>query len=233
VINVNSSNSLVNNNNRGGGGGRFGNGFGGGFGGGNSFNLGDLFNNNNRGGGGNRRGGGRGNRNRGNNNNNNNGGNRNRNRGNGGNRNRGNGGGGNRGNGGNGRRNRNGGGRNRNRREVTPFAPAPVIYADPQTWFLEASLEDSDDCLKKYVCVISSKPQGESNAEHIIRGAFAETLEEMDAAAASVEFDLASVVGRTGGVERCQSLYARCPVQAEEVGEMVEDELKRIAIGGQ
>ena len=65
----------------------------------------------------------------------------------------------------------------------------------------QASLSDSSDCLKLFVCEVSARPEPEdvsniTEMEQIVRAAFAKDFDEMDATKTTVEFDLASVIGK-------------------------------------
>ena len=54
--------------------------------------------------------------------------------------------------------------------------------------------------------------------EMIISSAFGQ-MEAIDVTAPSVEFDLASLVGRMVGSQRCKTIYSRCAVSPDAIME--------------
>jgi len=85
--------------------------------------------------------------------------------------------------------------------------------------FLEASRKDQYDCAKLLICELNAKPAQElMEDEMIISSAFGQ-MEAIDVTAPSVEFDLASLVGRMVGSQRCKTIYSRCAVSPDAIME--------------
>ncbi len=85
-----------------------------------------------------------------------------------------------------------------------------------------------------FVCELSSARDDSalSDFEASIRASFAATLDEMDVSSGAVEFDLASVVGRSAGAEQCQLLYSRCAMDYGSILEVIGGEAERAAAVG-
>ena len=82
--------------------------------------------------------------------------------------------------------------------------------AEDQPTLLQASLVDSDDCAKMFVCQLNTIP-----AEKL-SGFEREVYEDygkngtIDVTSEGVEFDLAALTGRLAGKDQCARLYGRC-----------------------
>ena len=82
--------------------------------------------------------------------------------------------------------------------------------AEDQPTLLQASLVDSDDCAKMFVCQLNTIP-----AEKL-SGFEREVYEDygkngtIDVSSEGVEFDLAALTGRLAGKDQCARLYGRC-----------------------
>jgi hypothetical protein len=85
--------------------------------------------------------------------------------------------------------------------------------------FLEASRKDQYDCAKLLVCELNAKPAQEMMEDEMIIGSAFGQMEAIDVTAPSVEFDLASLVGRMVGSQRCKTLYSRCAVTPNAIME--------------
>jgi len=84
--------------------------------------------------------------------------------------------------------------------------------------FLLASQNDMDDCLKAYICQVATKLDANLDEfETNLKSNFSQTLSELDVFSNAVEFDLASVIGHTAGVDQCKRVYARCPRSFEQM----------------
>ena len=80
---------------------------------------------------------------------------------------------------------------------------------------LQASLEDGEDCAKKLVCSLNAQDSTTlAEDEKAIATLFGQNI---DMAAATVEFDLAALMGRQAGEQQCQRIYARCQYQAKDL----------------
>ncbi len=89
---------------------------------------------------------------------------------------------------------------------------------DERNFFLMASQADYDDCVKMFVCDLSSRLDATlSDFELKVKDEFAATMSELDPSSEAVEFDLASVVGATQGPGQCRKVYARCALDYDTV----------------
>lgn len=74
---------------------------------------------------------------------------------------------------------------------------------------LQASILDSDDCAKNFVCQLNTIPVDMmTEMEREVYKTFSST--SLDVSQDSVEFDLAAIMGRLAGVEQCKRIYKRC-----------------------
>ncbi len=91
--------------------------------------------------------------------------------------------------------------------------------------FLRATQQDADDCAKKFVCLVNSRAaagEGLDQMERTVAALFQDERGFLDASSGSVEFQLASVIGRTVGEEQCQRIYARCTVSYRDMAKFME-----------
>ena len=105
---------------------------------------------------------------------------------------------------------------------------------------LQASLEDNDDCAKAFVCYVNAKPTRVTPVEEFVFEYFgaatkeqamlkalmpkesAQGLTVVDALSPTVQFDLASQIGKMGGSQQCQKIYAQCPLPYSELLSVIE-----------
>ncbi len=86
-------------------------------------------------------------------------------------------------------------------------------------------MDDSDDCLKSFVCIASSMPvESHQEVEQMITAAFDETI---NPASESAEYQLASAVGHEGGAEQCQVMYSKCQASYDEIRAQLEEAWKQ------
>jgi hypothetical protein len=84
--------------------------------------------------------------------------------------------------------------------------------------------------MKLFVCDLSSRLESTlSDFEAGLRDNFASSLSEIDPSSGGVEFDLASVIGRTQGVQQCRSVYARCRYDYDTVLGVIRESAARAA----
>jgi len=85
--------------------------------------------------------------------------------------------------------------------------------------FLDASRKDQYDCAKSLICELSAKPIQElKEDERTIRTLFGQ-MDAVDVTATSVEFDLASLIGRMVGSQQCKTIYSRCTMTPQAIME--------------
>ncbi len=85
--------------------------------------------------------------------------------------------------------------------------------------------------MKAYVCEVNSLPFEKLNdLEKTIQQRFAETLAQIDPSSSTVEFDLASVIGRTVGVNQCKTIYGRCPNDFSSLSSLMQQKVRETVI---
>lgn len=99
-------------------------------------------------------------------------------------------------------------------------------------WYRNMTEMDQDSCSKKLVCELRAKQTSGrlSEEENIIAAKFG-AGGAVDVSDITVEFDLASQVGKYMGIERCIELYKRCTFSSEDMVSMIKtefDNLKQI-----
>merc|ERR1739838_432789 len=78
--------------------------------------------------------------------------------------------------------------------------------------FLEASQKDQYDCAKLLICELSATPAQQLKADEIVISSAFGQMDAVDVTAPSVEFDLASLIGRMAESQQCKTIYSRCAV---------------------
>jgi hypothetical protein len=105
---------------------------------------------------------------------------------------------------------------------------------------LQASLEDNDDCAKSFVCYVNTKPILSTPVEEFVFEYFGAAAKEqamlkalmpkeaaqgltiVDALSPTVQFVLAARIGKIGGPQQCQRIYAQCPLPYSELQSVIE-----------
>jgi len=82
---------------------------------------------------------------------------------------------------------------------------------------LDASLNDEDDCAKKLVCSLNAQDIRTLQADEVVIATLFGKSAGIDLSAATVEFDLAALMGRQTGKAQCDTIYARCPYQTKDL----------------
>ena len=81
--------------------------------------------------------------------------------------------------------------------------------AEVDEMFLTASQNDADDCAKKLICSLAARdPRTLAQDEAVIVNIFGKNT--LDVSKATVEFDLAAIMGRKAGGAQCEKIYSRC-----------------------
>jgi len=86
---------------------------------------------------------------------------------------------------------------------------------------LDASLNDEDDCAKKLVCSLNAQDIRSLQADEVVIATLFGKSAGIDLSAATVEFDLAALMGRQTGKAQCDTIYARCPYQTKDLMEVM------------
>lgn len=107
---------------------------------------------------------------------------------------------------------------------------------------IKAATEDNDDCAKSIVCQVNAKPILNNGMEAFIYDYFggnskdtamlkalmpnaSQGLAVVDTLSPTVQFELAAQVGRVGGLQQCQKVYAQCPLTYNEILPILEGQL--------
>jgi len=86
---------------------------------------------------------------------------------------------------------------------------------------LDVSLNDEDDCAKKLVCSLNAQDIRTLQADEVVIATLFGKSAGIDLSAATVEFDLAALMGRQTGKAQCDTIYARCPYQTKDLMEVM------------
>ncbi|XP_059089433.1 uncharacterized protein LOC131885415 [Tigriopus californicus] len=86
-----------------------------------------------------------------------------------------------------------------------------------QDLLLKASVNDVDDCAKNFVCQLNTKSiESMDSVEQTLLAIYGQDA-SIDVSRSDVEFQLAANVGRLAGAEQCQTVYARCPMEYDQL----------------
>merc|ERR1711956_4537 len=86
---------------------------------------------------------------------------------------------------------------------------------------LDASLNDGDDCAKKLICSLNAQDIKTLQADEAVIASLFGKSAGIDLTAATIEFDLAALMGRQVGKNQCDTIYARCPYQTKDLMEVM------------
>lgn len=86
---------------------------------------------------------------------------------------------------------------------------------------LDASLNDGDDCAKKLICSLNAQDIKTLQADEAVIASLFGKSAGIDLTAATIEFDLAALMGRQVGKHQCDTIYARCPYQTKDLMEVM------------
>lgn len=98
-------------------------------------------------------------------------------------------------------------------------------------WYRDMTETDQDNCGKKLICELRAKSaRGRlTEEEQIIADNFG-SGKTVDVSDITVEFDLASQVGKFMGKSRCEELYNRCEVSTEDMVQMIKTEYDNLQL---
>jgi len=85
--------------------------------------------------------------------------------------------------------------------------------------FLEASQKDQYDCAKLLICELNAKSAEELRADELTISRSFGQMDAVDVTAPGVEFDLAGLIGRMVGSQRCKTVYSRCVLTPQAIME--------------
>merc|ERR1719219_2178085 len=83
--------------------------------------------------------------------------------------------------------------------------------------FLEASRKDQYDCAKLLICELNAKSAEELKEDELTISRSFGQMDAVDVTAPGVEFDLAGLIGRMVGSQRCKTIYSRCTLTPQAI----------------
>merc|ERR1712212_1390643 len=87
--------------------------------------------------------------------------------------------------------------------------------------FLEASRKDQYDCAKLLICELNAKSAEELKEDELTISRSFGQMDAVDVTAPGVEFDLAGLIGRMVGSQRCKTIYSRCTLTPQATMESI------------
>merc|ERR1719334_269998 len=115
---------------------------------------------------------------------------------------------------------------------ISQIAANVSLAYQPQVWANDMVFKDQDDCSKRLLCELNArKAQGESltDNERIIADAFGKD-NNIEIGEETLAFDLASVLGREGGMRRYELSYRRCETSVPDMVKMIDTEVKELEL---
>jgi len=102
---------------------------------------------------------------------------------------------------------------------------------DMNKWYKDMTENDQDSCGKKLICELRSKQTAGviTEEEAIIAQSFGQG-KSVDVSDITVEFDLASQIGKFMGQGRCEELYHRCDVTTNDMVRMIVKEYENLEL---
>jgi len=113
---------------------------------------------------------------------------------------------------------------------ISNLASNVSVAYQPDIWTNDMIFKDQDDCSKRLLCELNAKRssgQKLSENEEIIANSYGKDG-EVDINAESLEFDIASLLGRIGGLRRCEMSYRRCESDIEGMMRMIDIEVSEL-----
>merc|ERR1711892_816241 len=113
---------------------------------------------------------------------------------------------------------------------ISKIAANVSIAYQPQVWANDMVYKDQDDCSKRLLCELNAKLIGGkwlTENERIIANSFGQN-NEIDIAAETLDFNLAAVLGKKGGLRRCELSFRRCETPVEEMVKMINLEVEEL-----
>jgi len=97
-----------------------------------------------------------------------------------------------------------------------------------EVWYSDMSFKDRDDCSKRLICDLNAKmadrPGDLDEDELAIATAFGKG-EDLDIGEETMDFDIASFIGKNIGVSMCERRYRRCETPVDRMMQMIRMEL--------
>merc|ERR1712128_43818 len=115
---------------------------------------------------------------------------------------------------------------------ISRLAANVSIAYQPQVWANDMVYKDQYDCSKRLLCGLNAKrAEGEdlTENEQIIADAYGKN-NDIDIGVETLEFDLAAVLGKEGGLRRCELSYRRCETTVPDMMEMINKEVEELVL---
>jgi len=102
---------------------------------------------------------------------------------------------------------------------------------DMNGWYRDMTEQDQDSCGKKLICELSARQASGSltSEESILADKFG-SGKAVDVSEITVEFDLASQIGKFMGQKRCAEMYNRCDVSSGDMVTMIKQEYENLKV---
>jgi len=113
---------------------------------------------------------------------------------------------------------------------ISRLAANVSLAYQPQVWANDMVFKDQDDCSKRILCELNANlvaGRWLSENERIIANAFGKN-NEIDIGAETLEFDLAAVLGKKGGIRRCELSFRRCETSVSSMMRMINVEVEEL-----
>merc|ERR1719334_2141013 len=113
---------------------------------------------------------------------------------------------------------------------ISKIAANVSVAYQPQVWANDMVFKDQDDCSKRMLCELNAKMVGGrwlTENERMIATSFGQD-NNIDLAAETLEFDLAVVLGKEGGLRRCELSFRRCETPVSDMVKMIEFEVEQM-----
>jgi len=113
---------------------------------------------------------------------------------------------------------------------ISSMAENVSLAYQPDVWTNDMIFKDQDDCSKRMLCELNARREsGEqlTDNERIIADSYGGGG-EVDINAESLEFDIAALLGKIGGMRRCEMSYRRCESSVAEMIKMIDIEVSEL-----
>merc|ERR1719187_622322 len=114
--------------------------------------------------------------------------------------------------------------------KISDVASNVSIAYSPEVWDNDMIYKDQDDCSKRLLCELNAKSargQALTESESLIADAFGKD-NDLNVGAETLEFDIAAVLGRKVGQQRCELSYRRCEIKVKDMIKMINVEVEEI-----
>jgi len=113
---------------------------------------------------------------------------------------------------------------------ISRMAENVSVAYQADVWTNDMIFKDQDDCAKRLLCELNARYEaGETltQNERIIAQSYGKNG-EVDINEESLEFDIAVLLGKIGGMRRCEMSYRRCESSVAEMMRMIDIEVSEL-----